>query len=319
MKRILCFILLAVLVCSLAACGEPVVEPTETIAPNETLPPTEATENAPTESEGALDLKAFIETFDTAPAIGESVVYIDQGVTVTAKSLAYDPINGPVLTFTVQNSGENAVTVQSDLGSVNGYMLDAPFTAECPAGKSVEGRMELSYRSLALAEISVIGRVEFILRVMDSKSFDQLAESDPITLTTSADQSDVTAADDSGQTAYDSGGVKIVLKGIDERRMYADGAALIVYTENGTDRNISVQTGEIKVNGYDFTSAMTAVILPGKKAVDIVTFFDMDMQEYGVSEIDSVELSFKIIDEETWKPVAETKMIEVKIDKDEEE
>ena len=313
MKRILCFILLAVLVCSLAACGEPVAEPTETV------PPTEATEDPPTESEGELDLKAFIEAFDTAPAIDESVIYDDQGVIVTAKSIAYDPINGPVLTLSVQNSGESAVTVQSDLSSVNGYMLDAPFTVECPAGKSVDGRMELSYRSLALAGISVIGRVEFILRVMDSKSFDQLAQSEPITLTTSADQSVITAADDSGQTAYDSGGVKIVLKGIDERRMYTDGTALIVYTENSTDRNISVQTGEIKVNGYDFTSAMTAVILPGKKAVDIVTFFDMDMQEYDVSEIDSVELSFKIIDEATWKTVAETGMIAVEIDRQEEE
>ena len=313
MKRILCFISLAVFVCSLAACGEP--EATEP----PTGAPTEATEAEPTESEGEIDLKAFIKDFDTTLTMDESVIYDDQDVTVTMKGISYDPISGPQLTLFAENSSEKNVTIQSGLIAVNGYMLDTSVTLECPAGKSAEGLMEMSYRSLALAGISMIARVEFTLRVLDSKSYEQLAASAPIILTTSADDSLIDTVDDSGQTVYHKNDVRIVLKGIDERRMYTDGTALIVYMENSTDRNICIQTGEIKVNGYDFTSAMTSAILPGKKAVGIVTFFDMDMQEYGVSEIDSVELNFKIIEEETWKTIDETEMIDVEIDKDEEE
>ena len=117
--------------------------------------------------------------------------------------------------------------------------------------------------------------------------------------------------DDKGQIAYEDKDIKIVLKGIDDSRRFSDSIVLVVYLYNGTDKNVCIQTGEIRVNGYDMTSALTATLLPGKHAVDVVEFFDMDLEEYAIDEIDSIDLNFKIIDESNWQMIAETDPVSV--------
>ena len=310
MKRVVCILLIAALAAlSLAACGEQ--SATEPAAPQ-----TEATDPASSaQSAGELDLKAFIKAFDTAPSLQETVLFADAGVTVVAKGIEYDPINGPIVLIGVTNDSDRDMTVTGDTVVVNGFMMNASFTVECSASKSAEGQLVLPYGKLAMSGISSIAKVELALLAAQADDAADPANAVTAALTTSSENSGSTV-NDSGQTAYDGNNVRIVLKGVDERRMYSDGPALIVYMENAADKTVSIQTGDIKVNGYDFTSAMSTDILPGKKAVDIVTFFDMDMQEYGISEIDSVELSFKIIDEAAWDTIAETGMITVDLGSD---
>ena len=96
-------------------------------------------------------------------------------------------------------------------------------------------------------------------------------------------------------------------------RAYSDGAELMVYLYNGTDRNIAVRTHEVIVNGYDMTSAMSRTILPGKRAVDVVTFYTQDMEEHDIAEIDSVDVSFEIKDADSWETIDSTDLIGVEL------
>ena len=304
-KRIICLLLAVIMMTALAACGEN----TATEPPTDV--PTDAPTELPTEEETAADepgMMDFIENFDTEPAIDEQVILDAADVKVTAQSLAYDPINGPSINLAVKNGSEKDILIQCDSAAVNGYMVAVGFSLEINAGKKAESAISLPYPALALANVGSVAQAEFSLRVLEQKSFEKIADSGAIVLNTTAGSVPATESL-SGQIAYNAKGIKIVLCGIDDSRRYVDGSAMTVYMENNTEKPISVQTVDIKVNGYDFTSAMTTAVMPSKRAVDIVTFFDMDMQEYGIEEIDAVELSFKILDATEWKPIAETGLI----------
>ena len=302
-ERILCLLLAGVMMFTLAACTD--TTPTEP----PTDPPTEASteEETTVQEPGMMD---FIASFDTAPAIDEQVILSAADITVTAVSLTYDPISGPCINLAVENGSEKDILIQCDNAAVNGYMVAVGFSLEVAAGKKAESAIILPYPALSMANISAVAQVEFSLRVIEQISYEKIADSGAIILSTTA-ESVLPTEGLSGQIAYNAKGIKIVLCGIDESRRYVDGTAMTVYMENNTEKAISVQTVDVKVNGYDFTSAMTAVVMPSKRAVDIVTFFDMDMQEYGIEEIDAVELSFKILDATAWEPIAETGMIVV--------
>jgi hypothetical protein len=53
--------------------------------------------------------------------------------------------------------------------------------------------------------------------------------------------------------------------------------------------------------------------LPGKRAVDTVTFYRMDLDEYDIDAIDSIKMSFQIKDAESWETIDSTDMIAVRL------
>lgn len=303
-KRMLCLLMAVVMAIALVACGD---GGTDDSSPNEqdTQLPTNAAELK------GVDVAKFIKTFHREPSIDEEqTVYDSDEVTVTADRLRYDPIEGPAVRFRVDNRSERDLLVQVESCAVNGYMMKIDsFSLEVPADREQDGEMFVPYTALAPAGVDTIATVEVCLRLMEGGSYRVITESAPAVITTTAAQDHTPAYDDAGQSVYDADGIRIVLKGLDLRRQVSSSPALIVWMYNRTDRPISVQSGKVWVNGYELTSAMTVTVLPQKYAVDVVPFFDMDLEEYAIEEIDTVELSFRIVDEETWQTIAETQVI----------
>ena len=50
-----------------------------------------------------------------------------------------------------------------------------------------------------------------------------------------------------------------------------------------------------------------------KRAVDVVTFYKLDMEEFGIDEIDSVKVSFEIKNADNWETLDATDMISVEL------
>ena len=314
-KRIIYALAATVLVLTtaftLASCGDekPTAQQTEAVTEAAAVAPTQA----PTEEE-ELDLSAFIEAFDKEAELTEQVIFDSDGIKLTAKGMVYDKIYGPSVLISAENSGKKDILIQTDVAAVNGYMTAVSFSLEAPAGKNAEGKLTVPYADLAAAGIDRAATLEFSLRILESGSYDVITTTEYVTLTTTAAEGFTQECDESGQQVYSSENYKIVIKGMDESRTLADGAALIVYMYNGSDKTAAFQADDITVNGYELTSAMNTIVLPGKRAVDTVTFFELDLAEYDISEIDSVELSFEILDERTWKTIAKTKRISVELD-----
>ena len=316
MKRIFCLILCAMIAVCCCSCGEDKPAPTEeqTEAVTEAATKDEAT--TPTEAEGKASLKAFMARFDDTPTVGDKLVYEDKDLTVTVHGINYAPISGPELHLTIENRCDKDIVVTAPYAAVNGYMITPEFKTDVAHEKSANGNLTLPYFSLAIADITVIKEIEFSLRVTEARTYNPLFVTDMISVKTSAYKEDEEkpSEDFAGQTVYDKDGMKIVLRGVSTDRAYSDGAEMVVCIFNGTERNISVRTNDITVNGYEMiSSVLSRTVLSGKRAVDAVTFYKQELKEYGIDAIDSVKVSFEIKDADTWELIDSTDMISVEL------
>lgn len=321
MQRILCFALALVMILSLAACGEDNKQKTDddvTAAPAaETIAVTDAVTEPATDlpTVGSHDVISldFINTFDTKPSIDEQLVYEKDGVTIKATAVRYDTVSGPQIMLSVKNDGDKEILLQNDHTAVNGFMMKPEIDVKVAPRKKAEIPMSLPYLGLAMAGIRSLREVEFSLRVLDSKTFAVLDTTPTFSLALKDTDDAQPAFEEEGQIAYDAKGVKVLLKGVRHDTLFDSESVLLVYMENNTERTISVGNAKLTVNGYDITTAMQTLLLPGKRAVDKIELFDKELEEYGISSLDSVKVSFEVYDYEDWKEIAVTGTISVEL------
>ncbi len=314
MKRLFCLMLCVMTAVLVGACHQDKTESAPTQVQTEALTEAAApTAAAQTENTDALGLKAFINSFDKSTVVQEKEIYHQDDLTVTVKGIDYSAISGPGLQLAFESKYNKDIIIQSPYAAVNGFMIRPGLSAEVAAGKTAEGTLTLPYFNLAISNITSLKKIEFALRIVEAKSYNPIAKTDLIIVNTSSDDGKETVCNETGQTAYDKDGVKITLQGVNTDRAFSDGAELMVYMCNDTDKSIAVQTDEVIVNGYDMTSAMNLTILPGKRAVDVVTFYKLDMEENDIEVIDSVKISFTLKNADNWETIDSTDLINVEL------
>ena len=313
MKRIICLALCALAALLACACDNTKDSSTPTQAPPVETEAQQTPDSVPpTENGGSVNLKKFINAFDTKPTVTEQKkIYDDEKLSVSLKGIDYTAVSGPQLQLTIENKSDKEIVVQSPYSIVNGYMITPELNAKIAPSKSTDCTLTLPYFKLAIAGITSIKKVEFALRSVDSKTYNPIATTELITVETSAEQVKEAECDESGQVAYDDNDIKIILKGVNTDRAYSDGTEVIVYMFNGTDQKIAIRAKDVVVNGYDMTSAMNSTILPDKRAVDVVTIYKLDLKEHDIEEIDSIKVSFTIKDADNWETIDSTDLISV--------
>ena len=313
MKRIICLALCALAALLACACDNTKDSSTPTQAPPVETEAQQTPDSVPpTENGGSVNLKKFINAFDTKPTVTEQKkIYDDEKLSVSLKGIDYTAVSGPQLQLTIENKSDKEIVVQSPYSIVNGYMITPELNAKIAPSKSTDCSLTLPYFKLAIAGITSIKKVEFALRSVDSKTYNPIATTELITVETSAEQVKEAECDESGQVAYDDNDIKIILKGVNTDRAYSDGTEVIVYMFNGTDQKIAIRAKDVVVNGYDMTSAMNSTILPDKRAVDVVTIYKLDLKEHDIEEIDSIKVSFTIKDADNWETIDSTDLISV--------
>ena len=314
MKRIICLIMCALAAMLTCACSQDKTESAPTQAQTEAVKETASqTEPSPTENPDALGLKAFINSFDKTAVAEEKEIYHDNDLTVKALGIDYTAISGPGLQLSFESRYKKDIIIQAPCAAVNGYMISPELSTEVAAGKTAEGTLTLPYFNLAISNITTLKKIEFSLKVVEANTYNPIVKTELITVSTSSDDGKDTPCNENGQIAYDKNDVKIVLQGVNVDRAFSDGAELMVYMCNNTENSIAVQTDEVIVNGYDMTSAMNLTILPGKRAVDVVVFYKLDMEEYNIDVIDSVDVSFTLKDADKWDTIDSTDLISVEL------
>lgn len=234
---------------------------------------------------------------DTAESLEEQVVLDENGVKITVKCLDKDgSIFGPEVKLLIENESGKDITVQARNISVNGYMVEDMFSADVVNGKKANDGLTIMESSLEKAGIGTIADIEFSFTVFETHSFDSLFDSDLIQLKTSAADSYEYTFDDSGDVVYDEGGVKIVVKGLSDSDSIF-GPGIIVYAENNSDKDVTVQVRDVSVNGFMVDPIFSADVAAGKHAVDSITFMSNNLDENEIDKIKDVELSFHIFNE----------------------
>ena len=132
--------------------------------------------------------------------------------------------------------------------------------------------------------------------IYDKDTYETLAESGCITVTTSDIDKMDTVTDISGTTLFEQDGIKIVGTYVDEDSFW--GKAIVFYIENNSDKNVIVTDEEMAVNGFMVNSYFSETVYAGKKSVSTATLLRSQLEENGIESIETVQDTFKILDED---------------------
>ncbi len=245
-----------------------------------------------------------------AVTVEEQVLYDEKNIKITATGLE-DGWFGTNLKLLIENNSDQSITVQARNANVNGFMVDTMMSADVAAGKKANDELTFETTGLKDSGIDSIAVMEFYFHIFDADTWDEITDSEVITVKTSIADSYVQKVDDSGTVLVDYNGVRIIGKGLSENDSFW-GPGVILYIENNSDKTVEIQVRDVSVNGFMVESMMSETVVSGKKAMSAVQFFSSDLEENSITEINDVELYFHIFDEKTWDTIFDSDVISIK-------
>lgn len=276
MKKIICIILAIVMACGLIGCGGNNDEIAS--APNATSAPTPLT----------------AET-----SIQETVIVDNDILTITAKSFSADAsIFGPSIKLLIENHSDKTIVVQALNASVNGFMIDTTFSSTIDPGKKSYDNLTFNSTDLKDANITTLNDIEFVIYAFDNDTWDSVFTSDIINIQTSSINEIESNYNSDGDEIFNNDSVKIIYQGMRDDPYW--GIEFVFYIENNSDKNIIIQVNTISINGFMVDSIMSPTICANKKIVEGLTVLQTDLENNEITELENMEISFKIIDENTW-------------------
>ncbi|HBU12825.1 MAG TPA: hypothetical protein DEB31_08930 [Clostridiales bacterium] len=110
------------------------------------------------------------------------------------------------------------------------------------------------------------------------------------------------------QVIYDQDGIVIVITGV---TAIADSifTEILFSIQNNTEQNFTVQARNVSINDIMIDPIMSTDIVAGKTANTELTFLTADLVENGISELQTLEVSFHIFDSDTWENIVDTEAI----------
>ncbi len=236
--------------------------------------------------------------------IEESVLVEELGVKITAKGFGKDSIFGPQIKLLIENNSGKELTFQTRDSSVNGYMIDTLMSVDVANGKKANDTLTFSKSELEKCGIESIADMEFSFHIFDS-DWETFLDTEKIQIKTSVADTYEYKFDDSGKVLYDNGGIRIVAKGLTEDSSIF-GSEIIVYIENNSGEDITVQTRDTSVDGFMVDTIFSSDVINGKKIVDTIILSSTDLEENDIEVIKEVETSFHIYESETWETIVDT-------------
>ena len=269
-----------------------------------------ASENSSSDKgESNNEKKADKESADSsknAITVEEKVLVDQNNVKITMTGIDKG-IFGTELKLLIENNSDAGLTIQTRDASVNGFMTDTMMSQDIAAGKKSNSSITFSASDLEKSGITTISDIEFKFHVFTTEDWEDYLNTDVVRVETSAYGSFEQPVDDSGKVFYEQNGIRIIGKGLSSNDSIF-GPGLIMYIENNTDKNITVQSRDTSINGFMVETSMSEDVIAGKTAL---TFFDTSLEENGISDVESVETSFHVFDMESWDTIVDTDPITI--------
>lgn len=265
-------------------------------------PATEETE-APMQAEtAAQEAAAEPSTGDTQ--VEEQVLLDADGVKITARGYTKDAIYGDGIPLLIENSGSKSVGIGCDALIVNHYMLTNLFSAEVAAGKKSNETLYLSSSEREACGIDNVGEVEAYFHLYDPDTYETTYTAERADIKTNHYENMDTSPNDGGTELVNENGIRIVGKYVDENSFW--GNAVVLYLENNTDKNVEIQCDDMSVNGYMMTPYFSSTVYAHRMAVDDITLMQSELDENGISGVEDVELTFHVLDADTFETIFDT-------------
>lgn len=261
-------------------------------------------------SEAATTEKAEeteVATEVTAVSVDEQVLFDANDIKITATGME-DGFIGTELKLLIENNSAQPITVQARNANVNGYMVDTVMSADVAAGKKANDSLTFTTSGLKECGIEDVATMEFSFHICNADSWEDILDTDVIHVDTSIAEGYVQSYDDSGEVLVDTNGIKIVKKGLSEEDSFW-GPGVVLYIENNSDQDVTIQVRDVSVNGFMVDSSMSEDVVAGKKAISAVQFFSTDLEENSITEITDVELYFHIFNASSWDTLFDSDVI----------
>ncbi|HAU85123.1 MAG TPA: hypothetical protein DCW90_06370 [Lachnospiraceae bacterium] len=110
---------------------------------------------------------------------------------------------------------------------------------------------------------------------------------------------------------YDNNGIKAVFTSFNQNGAY--GPEIKLQLENTTEKNITVQVREVSINGYMMDPIFSEEVGTGKKANGSINFFESDLEENGIEQVNSIELSLHIFESDSYDTIDDSETIKIVI------
>ena len=200
-----------------------------------------------------------------------------RGLVITATGLDENGAQGPLLKLSIENRSETDVTIETRDPSINGWMMDASFSATVPAGQNTEESILFLASRMNRSGIETVADMEFSFHILDQNRVTFL-DSDAVTVRTPAADTYQYRSDDSGEELYNENGVRIISRGFSENESVF-GPGLVLFIENTADQAITVQARDVSVNGTAADVIFSEDVLAGKRSAAVVTLIGVSLEE----------------------------------------
>lgn len=261
---------------------------------------------------GVLSVFALTSVYGTAalaettPVLEEQEIYNQDGVKVTVTGLDSGWM-GTEIGLLIENDSEKNITVQARNVSVNDYMVDSMMSSDVASGKKANDTLTLLTSDFDSMGIDTIAEIEFSFHIFSEEDWSDFTDSDLITLTTQGNEDYQQEFDDSGELLYENHEIKIVSRGISDDSIM--GKELMLYVENNSDTDVTVQAGDTSVNGFMIDPIMSIEVPAGKHALDGMTFLQSYLDDNKIETIETIETAFHIFETDTYSTIEDTDAI----------
>ncbi len=112
---------------------------------------------------------------------------------------------------------------------------------------------------------------------------------------------------DTSTLLLDENGLKITYKSVDYEGIFGPDVKLLI--ENDSEKPLMIQAENCSVNGFMLNPTFSSEVASGKKMNTDLSFDSSDLEENGITEIETIELVFRIYNADDWTDVYKTEIV----------
>ena len=309
MKKCIALLLALILLLSLAACSEPGTAQTDS-APSQTRqnsPDSGAEPSAePASDSPETTLPAEPATESPAPELPErfeEITAVDNDqCSVKITGVELDSLWGYTLKLQLENKSDSKTYMFAvDSAAVNGVSWDPFFAVELEPGLKKNGAINFADAEKE-ALIRSFTDIELVFRIYDSKDWaaDDLVRETVHVYPLGQERAEryVRAPQPDDVVLADNDQITVILTGFDTHPLWGYTAEL--YLENKTDAPLVFSAEDVAVNGLLCDPYWAAKLAPGKQGFSGISWSDASLQENGIQQVQTIELTLRVHDAELY-------------------
>ena len=229
-----------------------------------------------------------------APYIEEQVIWETDMLKVVAKELEILHGNPFYIRLSVKNKTYEDFDLVCDGSVINGFSDSQCRRFTLRSLEENDCEIPIYGNKTKSIGCEKIGEIKLSLHTESLRPYDLLEKSGLLTF----NASDIDKEEEiklKGLTLFDQDGIRIMAVEVDS--FDEEGATLIVYMENNTDKDLKLSGDEYYVNGYKVDGFVYNTVYAGTKSMDYLDFYYYDNPDKEkIGAIDDLGVSFRITD-----------------------